>query len=85
LEVPVGHARWLARAGRHALGTREARAFSGFNEHPLVNYCNNNKSCNFESHQSYQNIITLTLKMFVMKEVLKKKTKGAIYLGIINY
>jgi hypothetical protein len=46
--------RWLARAKRvrwgdwkyaldmrvgwHALGTPEARAFSGFNEHPLVNY-----------------------------------------------
>jgi hypothetical protein len=38
-EARVGQARrtrW-ARAS-HALGTREARAFAGFNEHPLVNY-----------------------------------------------
>jgi hypothetical protein len=31
---------WHARGARakHELGTREARAFSGFNEHPLVIY-----------------------------------------------
>jgi len=27
----------LGARAKHALGTREARAFAGFNEHPLVN------------------------------------------------
>jgi hypothetical protein len=64
------HARWLARVrwvarakralgarAKYALGTHEARAFAGFNEHPLVNLIANSfkfEISNFFKLESFQ-------------------------------
>jgi hypothetical protein len=87
----IGSTRWTCGLVGTRWARAIARAFSGFNEHPLVNIFSlkfffKKKLVSNEPGTTYcAPPQLLTLKMFVMKEVLKKKTYVAIYLRIMKY